>query len=119
MRMADRIVISGLISLCVILISCRQSTTSAPTAPAAQSLPQVEVVAVKSQKLNTTLSLPAELTPYESVDIYAKQTGFLRSISVDRGSKVKQGELIAEIEAPELLSQRAQANAAYQSSESQ
>ena len=57
--------------------------------------------------------------PYESVDIYAKETGFVKSIRVDRGSTVKQGELIAELEAPELVAQRAQANAAYQSAESQ
>jgi RND family efflux transporter MFP subunit len=79
----------------------------------------VEITTVKSQKLNTTERLPAELVPYERVDIYAKETGFLKSIKVDRGSRVKQGELIAELEAPELVAQRAQANAAYQSAESQ
>ena len=74
---------------------------------------------MKSQKLSTTERLPAELVPYESVDLYAKETGFVRSIRVDRGSKVKEGELIAELEAPELVAQRAQANAAFQSAESQ
>jgi RND family efflux transporter MFP subunit len=74
---------------------------------------------VKSQKLSTTERLPAELVPYERVDVYAKETGFVKSIKVDRGSKVRQGELIAELEAPELVAQRAQANAAYQSAESQ
>ena len=44
---------------------------------------------MKSQKLNTTERLPAELTPYESVDLYAKETGFVKSIKVDRGSNVK------------------------------
>jgi RND family efflux transporter MFP subunit len=63
--------------------------------------------------------LPAELLPYESVDVYAKQTGFVKSIKVDRGSKVRQDELIARLEAPELLAQRAQASAAYESSQSQ
>ena len=51
--------------------------------------------------------------------MYARETGFVKSISVDRGSKVRQGEVIAELEAPELVAQRAQANAAYQSTESQ
>jgi RND family efflux transporter MFP subunit len=79
----------------------------------------VEVTIVKSEKLNTTERLPAELMPYELVDVYARETGFVRSIRVDRGSKVKQGELMAELDAPELVAQRSQANAAYQSSESQ
>jgi membrane fusion protein (multidrug efflux system) len=86
---------------------------------ATQSPVQVEVTTVKSQKLNTTERLPAELVPYESVDVYAKETGFVKTINVDRGSRVRQGELIAQIDAPELVAQRAQANAAYQSSESQ
>jgi membrane fusion protein (multidrug efflux system) len=118
MRMADRMAISAVIAICVGLVSCRQSTGST-TAAASQTLPRVEVVTVKSERLNTMVSLPAELVPYESVEIYAKQTGFVKSISVDRGSRVKQGELIAELEAPELVAQRAQANAAYQSAESQ
>jgi len=79
----------------------------------------VEAVAVKSHKLKSTERLPAELLPYEAVDMYARETGFVKSIQVDRGSKVKQGELIAVIEAPELVAQRAQANASYQGAESQ
>ena len=43
----------------------------------------------------------------------------MKSIRVDRGSKVMHGDLIAVIEAPELVAQRAQANASYQSAESQ
>lgn len=62
-------------------------------------------VKVNSEKLKSTERLPAELLPYEVVDIYTKETGFLKAIRVDRGSKVKQGELIAVIEAPELVAQ--------------
>ena len=61
---------------------------------------QVAVVAVESEKLDTTLSLPAQITPYEVVDIYPKVTGFLDIISVDRGSRVHAGELIIRLSAP-------------------
>ena len=110
-----------LLSACVSLASCgqKQDNTAQPGSTPAPPPPSVEVTPVKSQKLSTTERLPAELTPYESVDVYAKQTGFVKSIKVDRGSKVKQGELIAQLEAPELLAQRAQAEAAYQSVEAQ
>jgi RND family efflux transporter MFP subunit len=57
--------------------------------------------------------------PYESVEIYSKVTGFVKSIRVDRGSRVKAGELLAELEAPEIVAQQAQAEAAYQSAQSQ
>ncbi|MGA2077367.1 MAG: efflux RND transporter periplasmic adaptor subunit [Terriglobia bacterium] len=109
-----------LVSLAIALVctSCRQDTGGAASA-APQTTPQLEVVAVKSEKLNTTERLPAELVPYERVDVFAKETGFVKSIAVDRGSKVKQGEFIAELEAPELIARQAQADAAYQGAESQ
>jgi len=111
-----------LATVCLGLTSCGHDSSTGTQATAsanAASLPQVDVIVVQSKKLKATVSLPAELVPYEAVDLYARETGFVKSIRVDRGSTVKQGELIAELEAPELVAQRAQANAAYQSSESQ
>jgi membrane fusion protein (multidrug efflux system) len=112
-----------LMAVCLMGASCSSKSSSEAQASsqssATQALPQVDVTVVKSQKLNATIALPAELVPYEAVDMYARETGFVKSIKVDRGSKVKQGEVIAELEAPELLAQQAQADAAYQSTESQ
>jgi len=112
-----------LLTICFGSISCSQKGNNTPTSASpstpTQSLPQVELTTVKSQKLTTTISLPGELMPYEAIDVYARETGFVKSITVDRGSRVKQGELLAELDAPELVAQRAQANAAYQSTESQ
>jgi RND family efflux transporter MFP subunit len=79
----------------------------------------VEVTRVLSQKLNTTVKLPAQLMAYEVVDVYPKVTGFVKWIKVDRGSRVKAGEPIAQLEAPELLAQRAEAESKFQSAESQ
>jgi RND family efflux transporter MFP subunit len=74
---------------------------------------------VRSQKLNTTVRLPAQLAPYQVVDVYSKVTGFVKWIKVDRGSRVKAGEQVAQLEAPELLAQRAEAESKFQSAESQ
>lgn len=104
------------------LVSCGHDSsagTQSATSASASSLPRVDVVLVQSKKLKATIGLPAELVSYEAVDLYPRETGFVKSIRVDRGSTVKHGDLIAEIEAPELVAQRAQANAAYQSAESQ
>jgi RND family efflux transporter MFP subunit len=95
------------------------SARSGNSASAAVSPQQVTVVAVQSEKLDTTLSLPAQITPYEVVDIYPKVTGFLDTITVDRGSRVRSGELIIRLSAPELLAQRAQAEASVQGAEAQ
>jgi membrane fusion protein (multidrug efflux system) len=103
---------------CLSLASCGGQNNGV-TSAAVQTLQQVEVTAVESQKLSTTERLPAELVPYESVAVYAKETGFVKSIRVDRGSTVKQGEIIAQLEAPELVARRAQADANFQSAEAQ
>ena len=88
---------------------------SSPAAPAAE----VDVTRVVAQKLNTTVKLPAQLTAYEIVDLYPKVTGFVKWIKVDRGSRVRTGESIAQLEAPEILAQRAEAESKFQSAESQ
>ena len=123
MRFLSLTAFGTLLAACLMVASCGRKgsseTQTVSESSAAQAVPQVDVTIVKSQKLAATISLPAELVPYEAVDLYAKETGFVKSIKVDRGSRVKQGELIAELEAPELLAQRAQANAAYQGAEAQ
>jgi membrane fusion protein, multidrug efflux system len=80
---------------------------------------QVTVAQVESQKLDTTLMLPAQISPYEAVDIYPKVTGFIATISVDRGSHVHAGDLIIRLSAPELAAQRTQAEATLHSSQAQ
>lgn len=111
----------ALLSLSAWFTSCAkqsQGTAEAAT-PASGSQLKVEVTMVISQKLSTTVQLPAQLMPYEAVDVYAKETGFVKWIGVDRGSRVKRGELIAQLEAPELVAQRSEADSKYQSAESQ
>jgi len=63
--------------------------------------------------------LPAQLTPYEQVEIYPKVTGFVETVTVDRGSRVHRGQLLVKLTAPELGSQRAQAEAAVKAAQSQ
>jgi RND family efflux transporter MFP subunit len=79
----------------------------------------VEIVPVASQKLATLFTLPAQLVPFETVDIYPRVTGFMDMIRVDRGSRVHKGELIIRLSAPELVAQRAQAESALRGAESQ
>jgi RND family efflux transporter MFP subunit len=65
------------------------------------------------------VNLPAQLLPYQSVDIYPRVTGFLESIRVDVGSRVRQGEEVMRLSAPELVAQRSQAESAMHAAESQ
>jgi membrane fusion protein (multidrug efflux system) len=86
---------------------------------AAAGPPTLETVRVIEQAASVTLELPAELEPYESVDVYPKVTGFVKTIRVDRGSRVRMGEPLIAIEAPELLAQRAEAQSRLQGAEAQ
>lgn len=74
----------------------------------------VQFIHPVSDQPSYSLSLPGELKPYEEVIIYPKVKGFVKKIFVDRGSKVKKGQLLAILEAPEIsqhyLSARADEN---------
>jgi RND family efflux transporter MFP subunit len=63
--------------------------------------------------------MPGQLDPYETVAVYPKVTGFVKSIRVDRGSRVRSGDVMAELEAPELIAQRAEAQSKVQAAEAQ
>lgn len=85
------------------------SVVASPTL--AQQTPGVELGEVQSVRLEQTVILPAELRPFQAVDLRAKVVGFVERISVDRGSRVRTGELIAELAAPELDARMAEAEA--------
>ena len=120
-RTVTLLVLTAAILICV---SCSRGPNIAapaagPSAATTSTPSEVEVTRVLSQKLNTTVKLPAQLMAYQVVDVYPKVTGFVKWIKVDRGSRVKTGEQIALLEAPELLAQRAEAESKFQSAESQ
>ena len=58
--------------------------------------------ASSSNRSTSQLSLPGELTAYQSVAIYPRVTGFVKTVRVDRGSRVRAGDVLATLDAPEL-----------------
>lgn len=56
----------------------------------------------------SAITLPAQVLPYQSAILTAKVAGYLKTIKVDKGDTVKAGDLIADIEVPELLADRTQ-----------
>jgi len=60
---------------------------------------------VKRMNPEYEISVPAELKPYEQVAVYAKVTGFVKRLYVDRGDWVRKGQLLAVLEAPEMEQQ--------------
>lgn len=57
------------------------------------------------------VTVPGEVKPLQQVTLYAKVAGYLQSVNADLGDDVKAGDVLAEIEVPELLADRAKAKA--------
>jgi membrane fusion protein (multidrug efflux system) len=86
---------------------------------AADEAVSAKAVTVISKTLEGTTALPGELRAYRSIDVYAKVSGFVESVRVDRASKVQKGELLATVTAPEMQAQIAEAMAKVPAVESQ
>ena len=78
---------------------------SAPTAANAASPRAAAVVAVIRGPLASSLTVAGQFQPYQEVDLHAKVSGYIRWIKVDIGDRVRQGEVLAELEVPELQDQ--------------
>lgn len=72
---------------------------------------RVEVVAPKLASSDRALTLPGNVQPLEETTIYARASGYVRKWSADIGDKVKEGDVLAELETPELDQQIDQARA--------
>jgi len=104
-----------LAALLIGLAACSQKPS--PSEQASSGPQTVEVTPVKSALLSTKLALPAQLLPYESVDLYPKVAGFIDDIRVDRGSRVRKGDLLVRLSAPEVVAQQQQAAAGQAAAE--
>jgi len=67
--------------------------------------PQVAVVRVTQRSVSNTLEIASEFQPFQEIDAYAKVSGYIQKLYVDWGSHVKQGQLLAVLEIPELQQQ--------------
>jgi RND family efflux transporter MFP subunit len=76
-----------------------------------KAVPRVRVEPVKVTTTPRDLSLPGTTSAFESATIYARQSGYIAERRVDIGAKVKAGDVLAVIAAPEVKDQLAQARA--------
>lgn len=96
----------------VLLFTCIVSCTQNSKPPAkSDTKPKADSVAafvLQSGALDKIVSLPGELLPNEKVQVYGKVSGYVKKIFVDIGSSVKQGQVIAVLDAPEMQSKIAE-----------
>jgi RND family efflux transporter MFP subunit len=75
------------------------------------SAQKIEFTTVVSKSISRTLAIPGEIEPFQQVALHARVPGYVERIAVDRGSSVKQGDLLVELSAPEMASRIAEAQA--------
>jgi RND family efflux transporter MFP subunit len=75
-------------------------------------VPTVAVAKVARGDIAQSLTIAAEFRPFQEIEVHAKVAGFLKSISVDVGDRVKTGQLLAVLEIPELQDEIKQDEAA-------
>src|SRR5882672_1310257 len=76
-----------------------------------QAMPTVAVALPDTRDKRTTIDLPGRLEAYSQAQLYARVSGYLKEWKADIGTPVKAGQLLAEIDAPDLDQQIMQAEA--------
>jgi len=77
----------------------------------------IETFALEKDQFSTELNLPGELISYQQVDLYARETSFVKKVYVDVGTEVREGQMLASLDAPELTSRLAGAESRWKSQE--
>ena len=97
---------------CFVFTGCKQKPSE--SAPATAS-----VAPVTRGDISSVLTVAGEFQPYQEVELHAKVSGYIRRINVDIGDRVKNGEVIATLEVPELNAQVAASQAEIRHSQSE
>ncbi|MGB6524837.1 MAG: efflux RND transporter periplasmic adaptor subunit, partial [Candidatus Acidiferrales bacterium] len=95
--------------------SCSKEGASQQSSDPSQAI-TVGVAKVTRQDLSRSLQLAAEFEPYQEIEVYAKVSGYIKQLYINWGTHVKQGQLLAVLEIPELQQQLAQDQAAVERS---
>lgn len=113
LRLTAVVVLAVMVAALVLGIAPRVGREKRIAAVVAENsaVPTVSVTTVQPATGASTTTLPGTVTPIETAPIYARATGYIRRIRADIGSRVRQGDLLADIEAPELDQQVSAARA--------
>jgi len=91
----------------MLMVSCKKSEENKEEKKTEK--PALEVFTLQTGKINSTMKIPGELVSFRDVDLYAKVSSFAKQLYADVGTEVKEGQLLALMEAPEIVSQLASA----------
>ena len=101
-----------LLAVALLLIACGHSKEADPK-PVVDSIPHYPLAIIEKKGVDETEQLPGQLAAYQEVNIFPKENGYVKTMLVDIGSHVRQGQLLMVIVAPELEQANAQAKENY------
>src|SRR5579864_3438636 len=109
-RKRNQIICAALSALAIALLSLSSSCSSDADKRVHASGPAltVGVTKVSKKSLGRDITLSSELVPFQEIDVYAKESGYVKKLLVDYGTHVKSGQVMAILEIPELEAQLAQ-----------
>ncbi len=100
------------------LAACGEKTESRAATSVTATTPAVpKTITLAKTRFTSGMQIPGELTAYQQVDLYAKVNSFVKQLYVDIGSEVKQGQLLAQLDAPEIGAQSAAATSRIKAQE--
>ena len=106
-----------LLSCAIIIIACNSNPSTTTVKKEEEKTDSVAVFVLKADSIKKDLTLPGELEPNENAQIRAKVQGYIRKVNVDIGSKVRKGQVLALIDAPEINSRVQEINAKVKSAQ--
>jgi membrane fusion protein (multidrug efflux system) len=86
---------------------CRPQTNPTAATQKTEAAAEFKTTHLQTGAITRTITLPGEVKAFQEATLYAKVTGYLKTISVDKGDAVTEGQSLAEIEVPELLADQA------------
>lgn len=92
------------IAAAITLASCSGSHNHGVEASTTPNV-TVGVTNVARRSLRREITLSSELVPFQEIDVYAKEAGYVKKLDVDYGTRVKAGQVMATLEIPELEAQ--------------
>ena len=101
-----------ILTITILLAACGQKEEKKQTEPKAEQV-QYNLMSLQSRPIIGNVQLPGVMQPFQFVQLYPKLGGFVKSISVDRGTMVRQGQVLMTLEAPEIEQQVVAAHLKY------
>jgi len=114
------VALAGLVAVMAgTLASCGKTDAARTGTEPQDTSPEVAVTKVTRKPMTRDLTISSELVPFQEIDVFAKESGYVSKLYVDYGSRVAKGQLMAVLEIPEMQAQLQEDQASIKSASEQ